>query len=327
MILLFSTSSTGMMTGQLLAGQAPFQAALYQLVIFSMIASTVLISVQMLVHLAETSLTDRNSDRLNTEQLQKRQKNAQSVSASIRWLWGFLQRFHKRGSSAVNAKETPTEQPAARVVSNLPHGTVDVDTDFAFSVRNVYSSPANILLSVLLKKGDRLAIVGPSGIGKSQLLRTLAGLETVDRSAMRLSNASQMSMAEWRRRVMLISQEDVSSLEGTPNEFYREVLSFESHTGHDLPIAYGREWGLAKEQFDQPWSTLSGGEAQRIRLAIALSLQPDVLLLDESTSALDESTSLLVEKTLQSTEIPVIMVSHSQQQVERFCNYRIDLGV
>jgi ABC-type phosphate transport system ATPase subunit len=77
--------------------------------------------------------------------------------------------------------------------------------------------------------------------------------------------------------------------------------------------------------FDQPWSTLSGGEAQRVSLAIVIALQPDIMLLDVSMSALDELTALRVEATLKNLKTPIIMVSHSQLQVNRFCNRRVEL--
>jgi ABC-type bacteriocin/lantibiotic exporter with double-glycine peptidase domain len=181
---------------------------------------------------------------------------------------------------------------------------------------------------------DRIALTGQSGIGKSQVLRTLAGLEVVDRNSIQIFNfsAAKMSMAEWRSHVVLVPQQR-PSLEGTPNDFYDQILKFSSqrrkqrdqNVTHIAPSEYGTKWGVAVTLFDRPWSKLSGGESQRIVLAIALSMQPTVLLLDESTSALDEKTEILVENTIKNLRIPVVLVSHSGTQIDRFCNQRLSL--
>jgi ATPase subunit of ABC transporter with duplicated ATPase domains len=149
-------------------------------------------------------------------------------------------------------------------------------------------------------------------------------------------------MPTWRSRVSLVSQ-DRTTMDGTPGEFFLKTLQYRSQQDrlagssyadnndnspqdqHDDPVEIAREWDLSERVFDQPWSTLSGGEAQRASLAIALALRPEVLLLDESTSALDEQTTLKVETTLKKMGLPLLMVSHSRDQVNRFCTNVLNL--
>ena len=188
----------------------------------------------------------------------------------------------------------------------------------------------NVEISLDLRQNDIVAVTGRSGIGKSQVLRTLAGLEKVDRPFLKVAgeSAKEMSMAEWRSRVALVPQER-PTLEGTPNQFYKQARQYASQKRKEIAVAspseYAEQWGLNAKAFDQPWSTLSGGESQRALLAIAIALQPEVLLLDESLSALDETTAKQVEFTLKELGVPIVMVSHSDAQVERFCNKRLSL--
>jgi len=85
------------------------------------------------------------------------------------------------------------------------------------------------------------------------------------------------------------------------------------------------DWGIPTAMLHRPWSTLSGGQSQRILLAMAVCLKPDVLLLDESTSAMVEITTHRVEKSLKALGIPLVLVSHDDQQLNRFCNQIVDL--
>jgi ABC-type iron transport system FetAB ATPase subunit len=168
--------------------------------------------------------------------------------------------------------------------------------------------------------------------------RRLGGPRSFQPRSLMGASAFDVSMPEWRRRIALVPQ-NRPSLDGTPRDFYQQVCQYHSQQQQQnhLNLGNGRrkkqdpamlaaEWSLAASYFDQPWSTLSGGESQRASLAIALALEPDVLLLDECTSALDEQATLQVESTLSRLGIPVVMVSHDSAQVDRLCNRRIDLG-
>ncbi len=76
----------------------------------------------------------------------------------------------------------------------------------------------------------------------------------------------------------------------------------------------------------QPWSQLSGGQAQRCYLCVFLVLAPDVLLLDEATSALDHAASLLVEAAVRASGCAAVWVSHDDAQVGRVASTVVQCG-
>ena len=88
-----------------------------------------------------------------------------------------------------------------------------------------------------------------------------------------------------------------------------------------------REWNLPAKTWDQPWNDVSGGEAQRLSLAIALSLGPKLLLLDEPTSSCDVDTTSKIETTLVERNATIVMVSHSDEQLRRLCQKQVRLSL
>ena len=113
---------------------------------------------------------------------------------------------------------------------------------------------------------------------------------------------------------------------GTPQAYAQEVAQFASQRGRDVddPQQIGLSWGLPVKTWHQPWSDLSGGEAQRALLAIALSRRPAVLLLDEPTSNLDAEATLAVERTL--AEHSAIWVTHDGAQIDRVADRTLALS-
>jgi ABC-type dipeptide/oligopeptide/nickel transport system ATPase subunit len=245
------------------------------------------------------------------------------------------------------SKDTPPV-PQSVQITNAPLSTVNA----ALLDRQGGSSPvleiqdlpisrvvgANLTLQLF--PGERIGISGFSGVGKSQVLRTLAGLEASDLGCVTLSNSSllQTSWPQVRTQICLVPQ-NRPNLEGTPRQFYQDIQQYEHQRRRLLPISdnnleqqeqelpweIAKHWRLDESTWDKQWPTLSGGEAQRVSLAMALASQPQVLLLDESTSALDESTCRLVEDTLIQSCIPMVMVTHSQEQLDRFCTHQMKM--
>ncbi|RIA89297.1 P-loop containing nucleoside triphosphate hydrolase protein [Glomus cerebriforme] len=173
-------------------------------------------------------------------------------------------------------------------------------------------------VSFSLKERDILTISGPSGVGKTTLLKCIAQLTIYEEGDVYLNERTpeEHGITVWRTRVMYVPQR-TPIMPGTPMEFYNKMLNFGAQRTiyHVDPIEISQKWDIKEELWNKEWTQLSGGESQRISLAIALSCKPNVLLLDEPTSALDPTTCLLVEKTLK--EYTCILVTHSPEQESR----------
>ena len=161
-----------------------------------------------------------------------------------------------------------------------------------------------------LARGEVLGVSGPSGSGKTLLLRAIAALDPVPCSrTLDGRRFEDMPPTEWRRRVLWIPQAP-PMLRGTGTELAARLgLS---------PTA-----DLGVTAWDRPWSEASGGERQRMLLALALAADPDVLLLDEPTAALDPDRVAQVEALLAGRT--AVWVSHDAGQLDRVATGRIAL--
>ena len=201
-------------------------------------------------------------------------------------------------------------------------------------------------LSFSVNEGDLLLVSGPSGTGKSQLLRMMAGLSPIQGGNLRLQGRTWKNdyignnAVEWRRQVRYVTQTKVQ-IPGTPLQFINKIRSFRSWKASDESRAdfdvmkhvlhHIRQWGVRPECLDKEWSVLSGGESQRVLMAIALASRPKILLFDESTSALDYESKLAVETSIkdfvEDHEGGVMWVSHDEQQAERMMDDSESNGV
>ena len=181
--------------------------------------------------------------------------------------------------------------------------------------------------NLIVPEKQVLAIVGPSGGGKTTLLRMLAGLETID-SGQVIYNGETLDVTELEKRNLLgfVFQDfqlfpHLSVLENlTLSPIYTMNISKEE--AEEKAQGLLARLGLSEHAKAYPYS-LSGGQKQRVALARAMMINPKIIGYDEPTSALDPALRLEVEKLiLQNREMGMtqIVVTHDLQFAENIAD-------
>ena len=188
-----------------------------------------------------------------------------------------------------------------------------------------------------LKAGTQLGVFGPSGIGKSLLMRSLVGLDLSDEGDVIVLGRS---LQDWdkptlRTKIMYLAQSP-GLLEGTVEENLRALFDLkvnrDRHYDSVAVIDLLAQFGRGESFLQQQTTRLSGGEKQLLSLVRALQMNPQVLLLDEPTAALDPETGEKLETVLldwvadSSQERAFIWISHSPEQLLRISTMQLDLG-
>ena len=162
-----------------------------------------------------------------------------------------------------------------------------------------------------------LAVLGPSGAGKTMLLETIAGLRPQHSGQISLAGTDITSVPPERRHIGLVFQDAALF----PHLSVTDNIRFGPRASRAAsPDSFGdllHQLGIGHLADRSPRS-LSGGERQRVALARALAIQPGLLLLDEPLSALDQPTRedmrALLQRLLADLEIPAAHVTHDRDE-------------
>lgn len=168
-------------------------------------------------------------------------------------------------------------------------------------------------VSLEIAAGECVALRGPSGTGKSVLMRAIADLDPAG-GDVTLNGRSRRSMRapQWRAQVMLVPAQAGWWADSVHQHFAP------SQRIEAMKIA--QSLGLPPQAWDWQVDRLSSGEAQRLALVRAMVLQPSVLLLDEPTASLDADATRAVEDLIRHFTLPgraVLMVTHDFDQAAR----------
>jgi tungstate transport system ATP-binding protein len=173
-----------------------------------------------------------------------------------------------------------------------------------------------------VEAGEVLAVVGPNGAGKSTLFLTLARLLKHERGTIHFNGHESISTLEYRRRIALVLQEpllmDASVRENAAIGLrFRGIPKAEA----DRRVAHWLERLGVAHLAERSARKLSGGESQRVSLARAFVLEPELLLLDEPFTALDSPTRARLlddlKAVLGETTTTTIFITHDLREAEK----------
>jgi len=210
-------------------------------------------------------------------------------------------------------------------------------------------------LSFEINHGDKIALLGPNGVGKTTLLRILCGLETP--TAGRVSRAKNLRIGYLAQEAALSSEqtlfdemlaifrellaqrdaihrmeEAMGIAEASPElmeRYGKAVARFEAAGGYEYEHRIQRVLsglGFPRQDFQKPVAILSGGQKTRAQLAKLLLQDPQLLLLDEPTNHLDLAATEWLEKYLQNWPGSLVLVAHDRYFLDKVVNRVVEMS-
>lgn len=169
-------------------------------------------------------------------------------------------------------------------------------------------------LNFVLPQGGIIGVIGPNGAGKTTLFRLIMGLETADGGNFEVGETVKLAYVDQQHRDIL------------PDKTVYEVVSGGSELmrmgGRDINArAYLSKFNFSGADQEKKCGVLSGGERNRLHLALALKEEGNVLLLDEPTNDIDVNTLRALEEGLEAFAGCAVVISHDRWFLDRICTH------
>ena len=221
-----------------------------------------------------------------------------------------LERYEQMVEEAEQYKKLDFEEIQIPTPPRLGNQVVEVkDLEKGFDGRVLIKD-----LSFTLPRNGIVGVIGPNGVGKSTLFKTIVGLEQPDSGEVKVGQTVQLSYVDQGR-------ENIDP-EKTVWEVVSDGLDYIVVGQNEMPSrAYLSAFGFKGADQQKPSKVLSGGERNRLNLALTLKQGGNLILLDEPTNDLDVETLSSLENALQSFPGCAVVISHDRWFLDRTCTH------
>ncbi len=221
-----------------------------------------------------------------------------------------LQRYEEMATEAEKTRKLDFEEIQIPVGPRLGNIVVEVDhLDKGFDGRLLIKD-----LSFTLPRNGIVGVIGPNGVGKSTLFKTIVGLEKPDNGTVRVGDTVKLSYVDQGR----------SGIDPKKSvwEVVSDKLDYIEVGQNEIPSrAYVSAFGFKGPDQQKPAGVLSGGERNRLNLALTLKQGGNLLLLDEPTNDLDVETLGSLENALENFPGCAVVISHDRWFLDRTCTH------
>lgn len=177
-----------------------------------------------------------------------------------------------------------------------------------------YEAPLVEPIEFIVRKGEKVAITGKNGVGKSTMIKTLMGIIPPIEGSF-----------DWIDNTQILYYEQDINLEDKYTPF--ELVHHENpELDRKDILSILAQFGITFDMASRPLGTLSGGEKTKVKFALTRTHKSNVIILDEPTNHLDKHAKLVLKEALIKYPGTVILVSHEKSFYEEICDYEIHLS-
>ena len=266
-----------------------------------------------------SSWLEQKSQRLAQEE-KSASKRRKTLERELEWVRMAPKARHAKGKARLNSYDKmlneEQKEPEEKLEIFIPNGprlgnkVIEAShVAKSFPEKQLFSD-----LNFILPPNGIVGVIGPNGAGKTTLFRLIMGLDTPDAGSFDVGETVKLSYVDQQHK-------DID-----PDKSVYQVISGGNETirmgGRDINVrAYLSRFNFSGADQEKKCGVLSGGERNRLQLALALKQEGNVLLLDEPTNDIDVNTLRALEEGLESFAGCAVVISHDRWFLDRICTH------